>query len=565
MKKSHLLNIIDQELLDKLYGFCYRRTDNSHKAEELCSDIVYELIKTANTEGEIGTDENGDVEALYAFIWRVARNVYADFADHRRREISRTATGDTEALLTLLSDEDDTEELELLRRDAVYLSRIYRQIANLSRAYREVMIAFYLDGKSTRDIAAAQGVSENTIRQRLFSARETVRKEVTTMEKTVETKPVALHHLELNLWGHGDPTTGDPRSLIERQFSRHILWLCRNKEMSAREIAEELNVPMVYVEEELNLQVKGVGETGYGTLRKLPNGKYISNIAMLTKEEFLAGRAIYEAHYPDLCREITNYLRTPSIARQYINFPYLNRAPELYLIWWQHLPVLAYKLGDMVNELLRDKYFADVKPAERPFHLYGSEMSETHLDFCGWDGIAGMNICGYRQVGLENLYTRNLKAHFHCGHNIATDGKIQLAIRAIDGLPVSALTEDERETAAKAIECGYLMRVHDEEHTEDMLYTKILVMDEKDRERVYLLDHPLRERLQPLAEQVAEQTAAWLRKSLPEHLLPEYPKVSTLASAGVFDAVFHHLLDCGLLELPENGLGAEGCWMTVEK
>lgn len=566
MKKSQLLNAIDQELLDKLFGFCYKRTDDSHKAQDLCSDIIFELVKIGNTEGEIGTDENGgNREALYAFIWRVAHNVYADFADHRRRDIARTATGDTESLFSLLSDEDDTEEIEALKRDTEALRHIYRQIANLSRAYREVMIAYYLDGKSTRDIAAVQGVSENTIRQRLFSARETVRKEVTTMEKTVETKPVALHHLDLNLWGNGDPTTGDPRPLIERQFSRHILWLCRNKEMSAREIAEELNVPMVYVEEELNLQVKGVGETGYGTLRKLPNGKYISNIAMLTKEEFLAGRAIYEAHYPALCREITAFLRTPAVARRYITFPYLNHAPELYLIWWQHLPVLADQLGDMVNELLREKYFADVKPAERPFHLYGSETSEAHLDFCGWDGIAGMNICGYHQVGLENLYTRNLKAHFHCGHNIATDAKIHLAIRAIDGLPVSALTEDEREQAAKAIECGYLMREKGEDGAEDMLYTKILVMTEKDRKSLYLLDSPLRERLQPLAEQVAEQTAAWLRRSLPEHLLPEYLKVSTLASAGVFDAVFHHLLDCGLIELPENGLGAEGCWMTVEK
>lgn len=567
MKRAHLLQHIDQELLDALFGFCYKRTDDSHRAQELCSDIVFELVKLGNTEGDIGTGDEGDTEALYAFIWRVARNVYADYADRRRRERSRAATGDAESLLALLSDEDDTAEREALRRDAAVLTRIYRHIANLTRAYREVMIAYYLDGMSTRDIAAVQGVSENTIRQRLFSARETVRKEVNDMEKTVSQKPVALQHLELELWGGGDPTSGDPRSLIERQLSRHILWLCRDREMSARDIAEELNVPMLYVEEELALQVRGVGKTGYGTLRKLPNGRYISNLALLTCEQFLEGRAICEAHTPAVCREIRDHLRDPDIARQYFTFPYLGRVTDehLHLIWWQHLPVLIHKLGDMVDELLRDKYLADVTPAERPFHVCGFEQLGTDTDFCGWDGINGSNLCGFRHVSMENLYTRRLRPHFHCGHDMANDGKIQIALRAIDGLPVSALNEDEREVAAKAVACGYLMRVRDEEHTEDMLYTKILVMSAADRERVYLIDDSLRERLQPIAEQVAEQTAAWLRRVLPAHLLPEYVKVAHFATSSVFDAVLRDLTESGLLEIPAGGIGAEGCWMTVTK
>ena len=76
MKKEELLNYIDNELLEKLYGFCYARTDDSHMAQELCSDIVFELVKTANAEGEIGE--------VYPFIWRVARNLYGR-GDSRKR------------------------------------------------------------------------------------------------------------------------------------------------------------------------------------------------------------------------------------------------------------------------------------------------------------------------------------------------------------------------------------------------------------------------------------------------------------------------------------------------
>ena len=555
MKKSELLKLIDQNLLDKLFGFCYSRTPGSQQAEELCSDIVYELVKAANCEGEIGAERENDTAALYAFIWRVARNVYADYAEHRQRETARTATGDTDALFALLSDEDDTEEREAMERDRETLRRIYREIANLSYAYRTVMIAYYLDGTPIRDIAHMLGTQENTIRQRLFSARETVRKEVTNMETTQ--KPITLQKIDLNLWGNGDPTSGDPRSLIQRQFSRHIAWLCRKNEMSAREIAEELGVPMIYVEEELKIQTDGVGKTHYATLRKLPNCRYTTNIPLLSREEFLAGRAPYEMHYPALCNKILGYIRKH--AREYFCFPYLNHSPSLDLIFWQHLPVLAHKLGDMIDELLKEKYFADVPPADRPFHLFGYEATNTTDGFCGWDGIAGKNLCGYRQVGLENIYTPKLQAHFHCGHDIANDETIQLAIRAIEGLPVSDLSEDEREQAAKAIKCGYLMR------EEDTLYTKILVMTKEDAKRVYLIDHDLRDDIRPIAEEIAEKTAAWLRSVLPSHLLSDYLMVSHLASAGVFDAVCEDLIRHGLLEPPKGGIGAEGCWMTVEK
>ncbi|MBD5080797.1 MAG: hypothetical protein HDT44_03415, partial [Ruminococcaceae bacterium] len=75
MNKKDLLKIIDNDLLDKLFGFCYVRTKDSLEAEELCSDIVFALVKSAQTEGEI--------ESPYPFIWRTARNVYADFSKNK--------------------------------------------------------------------------------------------------------------------------------------------------------------------------------------------------------------------------------------------------------------------------------------------------------------------------------------------------------------------------------------------------------------------------------------------------------------------------------------------------
>ena len=71
MKKQELLRQFDDDLLDKLFGFCYVRTNDSYEAQELCSDIVFALVRAVHTDGEITN--------LYSFIWRVARNVYAEF------------------------------------------------------------------------------------------------------------------------------------------------------------------------------------------------------------------------------------------------------------------------------------------------------------------------------------------------------------------------------------------------------------------------------------------------------------------------------------------------------
>lgn len=76
MEKRELLKYFDDDLLDKLFGFCYARTNDRYEPQEMCSDIVFALVKAARTDGEISN--------VYPFIWRVARNVYADFSNSRK-------------------------------------------------------------------------------------------------------------------------------------------------------------------------------------------------------------------------------------------------------------------------------------------------------------------------------------------------------------------------------------------------------------------------------------------------------------------------------------------------
>ena len=433
MKKQDLLKYFDDDLLDKLFGFCYARTNDSYEAEELCSDIIYALVKAANSDGEI--------ESVYPFIWRVARNVYADFTDNRRKHAETIYEGDSEEILLGVAEEDTSDDT------AELLTSVYRRIAFLTKAYREVMIMFYIDGLSTAQIAKAQGTSEGAVRQRLFSARHKIKSEVEEMAETYN-KPVALDKIDYVIWGTGNPAWGDPRNVCTRMFSNHIVWLCHKKPMSASEIAEELNVPTVYVEEELEILRKG--ENGkYGFLRRLENGKYALNFILLDKDVFENANAIYTEQLPKICETISNYIEEHKA--EYLAFPYLNKKVDMNLILWQQVFHIADAFSYCVECSLKKNHFADVEKTDRPFSVFGYVDNGKYYGG-GWDGVDAQNVCGFSNVHLDNIYITRIKKHFSCGLNVSKDPQTQLALRAIEGLDITSLSEKEKEHAAKAIE-----------------------------------------------------------------------------------------------------------------
>ena len=548
MDRKALLQAIDGRLLNDLYGYCYRRCSNSVQAEDLCSEIVLAVVKAAGRQGEILSAD--------AFIWKTAHNVYADFSYKRRMEsehiVSTGFTGGdgTEApLVPTAQAEDMTRQLE----EAEQVQCILREIAFLSKAYRDVMVLHYLEGKPISAVAKELGISRNAVRQRLFYARNTVRNEVSKMEY-VNNTPLALQKLDFEIIGTGNCFWGDPRDVCCRQLSNHIVWLCRNKAASAKEISEALHVPMPYVEEELAIQCSGTNGQ-YGLLKQLDNGRYAINFLLLDKPELERAQAVFTDRIPLISQIVAEFVETHK--EEYLSFPYLNKKVDLNLILWQQISHITHQFSGLVDDILAKEHFPDVPQSGRPFTVFGYRKTGGPEYGCGWDGIDAHNVCGYSYVQVANIYISRVPVHFHCGHNIATDPQLQLAIRAIGGLPVASLSEEEKEPAAKAIECGYLYR------DGDRLYTKILVSPYK--EDPFAISNGIQAPFRPEAETMAADLAKQIKAIVPEHLLGDYRYFNSLASLPVLDTLVEALIQRGLLVPPENGPGAEGCWMRVDK
>lgn len=547
MKTIETLKLLDdKDFLDKMYHFSYHRCDSSAEAEDLCSDIVLAVISAIHKQDCI--------ENFYAFVWTIARRVYADYCE--KRNVERQILSLENSDLSLESRENEIEQWIEDAADQEQISRIFKEIAFLSKAYREVMIMFYIDELKVKDIAARLNISETTVKQRLFSARNSIRKEVETMsERTYVLKPV-----KLTFAGTGSPSGSDPRSKAERMFSQNLIYLCKDKPKSAKELSEELCVPMPYIEEELEIQC--CGEDGnYGMLRRLDNGKYAVNIHLVDYDEYDQANRILEKHLPEFCNVLKNTLKQHEEKIRF--FPYVNEQKDLRFIMWALIPRTVWNFEEKINKVIAEKYFSDVTPVNRKFSCVAVAHTDEQKPFCdsyGCDGIDAKAVGGYQSVLVSNVYGKRIDAHFHCGYNLSHDPKLLMLLRAIGGISIEELSETEKEIAAKALECGYLRK------NGNIIEPKIIVIDKKDERDFFDLSFGLNNNMGTVIEQIAAELSGFMRTHIPEHLLNEYQIYTGLiAGVGILAKAIEECIREGLLAEPENAVGAEGMLMIVER
>lgn len=547
METNETLKLLDDKnLLDKIYHFSYHRCNTSFEAEDLCSDIVLAVISAIHKQKRI--------DNFYAFVWTVARRVYADYCEKRNSE--RQVFSIENSDLMLASKENEIEEFVEEVAEQEQISRIFKEIAFLSKAYREVMVMFYIDGLKVKEIATRLNINETTVKQRLFSARNSVRKEVKTMsERTYVLKPI-----KLAISGTGNPCGNDPRSKTERMFSQNLIYLCKDKPKSAKELSEELCVPMPYIEEELEIQCHG--ENGkYGMLRKLENGKYAVNIHLVDYDEYNQANKIYEKHLPEFCEVIKNTLKQNG--EKILSFPYLSEQKDLRFIMWSLISRTVWDFEKRINKVLADKYFADIVPVNRPFSCVAVAFTDEQypeFDFYGSEDIDATSIGGYKSVFVSNICGKRIDKHFHCGHNLSHDPKLLMVLRTIGGIAIDDLSESEKEIAAKALECGYLRK------NGNVIEPKIIVIDRKNDMDFYNLSFDFNNDMGTVIEQISAELSVFIKAHIPEHLMNEYQIYTQLiAGVRILAKTIEECINENLLVEPENKVGAEGVLMIVER
>ena len=278
----------------------------------------------------------------------------------------------------------------------------------------------------------------------------------------------------------------------------------------------------------------------------------------MEREEYLAANDIYRRYTEAVCRCVAGNVETGR--EKILRLSRLCGLDDFRLPLWSLIhKVLQFFCRQVQLELKGS--FPGVKPSERPYTAVAlADVEDILPHFYGCNGIRAQQICGYSDVYAENLSGKRLQLHFGSSHNISGDPVMLLTIRCAGGLPLASLTGEEREIAARAIQCGYLKR------DGDMAAPAIVVLL-RDSETFHifreLLDD-LKIGIREHAPALAEELAVFMKEHIPPHLIGDYPYYNTnVASCFFFNDAVEECISRGILNAPENPLGPEGVLMVL--
>ncbi len=260
MEKKELEKKI-QSWTKPIFGFALKHCKDSKDAEDVAQEIVMKCWHAMQN--------NSEIEDCEKYMWTVAHNTLADYYREKGRRYFNVSVDEMEEYLT------DGKDIENTLIADETMKKVLREIAYLSKTQREVLIAYYYEGKNQKEIAREQKLPVGTVKWHLFEAKRNLRRGMETMRNPEELK---FNPVRFSLIGFSGCAgeMGGPQAFFQSALPQNIVYSVYREGKTVLQIAEDLNVSPVYVESEAEFLEK------YGYL--LCRGeKYYAN--MLLEEE----------------------------------------------------------------------------------------------------------------------------------------------------------------------------------------------------------------------------------------------------------------------------------------
>lgn len=234
--------IIAREYLRPLFGFARKRTASLEEAEELTGEILVEIYESLS--------RNPTIRDLAKWVWSIAYHTHAKQLNRNERDfVSVGLSPDWFADRHTLGP-----EAEFVRNEMA--SEIRHDVAFLSETHHRIIVLRYFRGRKIREIAAALGLPEGTVKWHLSEIRNGFRTKGEQMESKndmIGTLGCAPERLTVGMCGQSGSGVHPSKIVNSRLIPQNILLAAYSQARSTQEIAKELGIPTPYLTDEVKL------------------------------------------------------------------------------------------------------------------------------------------------------------------------------------------------------------------------------------------------------------------------------------------------------------------------
>ena len=248
--------------VDKLYSAALRKTGDSYAAEELSQEVWLAALQAL--------DKGKEPENLWAWLLAVLSNKYCD---RLRRQYNEPVISYDQIPLELPEKPDDTEQ------SSEMLELIRQELGHLAKMHREVMFRYYLRGENVENIAQALDLPAGTVKSRLNTGRNQVKKGIANMENYA-VNSIAPDILYISCSGNIG-NNNEPFSLVAHSdvLAQNILILAYAKPVTPTELSKAMGVPSAFLEPVLERLINGE------LMKRTEGGKVYTDFIIYTDKD----------------------------------------------------------------------------------------------------------------------------------------------------------------------------------------------------------------------------------------------------------------------------------------
>jgi len=286
--RDRLINEFTEKYMEKLFYFCLKKTGSNIEAEDLTQDISFQIISALN-KGTIPTSFSG-------WVWKIARNRYSVWAKEKHDRIKATTGSDI--CDCEIEDEDENLLDEMIHADQLALLR--REMAFIKSDYRNIVVAYYIENKKIRDISLSCSLPINTVKSKLFRARE-ILKEGMDMAREFGRRSYNPEEMFFYSICTSPGELGQPWTLIDPKLNQNVFLACYDNPITVEDLSIEIGVALPYMEDIVSHLISQ-------TLLIKSGEKYETNFPIISRETQQKIHFYYEDILPKLIILLTEYI-----------------------------------------------------------------------------------------------------------------------------------------------------------------------------------------------------------------------------------------------------------------